>query len=263
MSDQVFNPNRDNVKQERELKINLNNYFKRNPSSAFTFKALINRIEDIVHDPNDIEYAKENLQIILDKLTNSGVINKVQQDGEEHYVLQVGKKERANLNLEPLKESIRNNRFNIFGFTVLLGIVIGLMQFVGYVTQELLIAMTVIIITISVIGEIVIISNLSKKNLKYSVPIYGILALTLGIIGSIIIGSYSSFIFWGIPSWDIMIGLPFAIFAIICGAAGLYNSDVEHVAISTGGLFLGGILLVTSLFPLLYYALSFVAILFH
>ena len=117
-----------------------------------------------------------------------------------------------------------------------------------------------IIITISVIGEIIIISNLSKKSLKYTPPIYGIVALVFDVIGLIILRGY---IFWGYPSGDIMILLPFAIFAIIFGGAGLYKNDTEHAFLAIGGIFLGGALLLISLWPLLYYMLGFVAILYH
>ena len=58
-------------------------------------------------------------------------------------------------------------------------------------------------------------------------------------------------------------GTPISIVELIGGAAGLYGGRDDRPVAAISGLFLGGIVLMISLWPVLYYLFSFVAILYH
>ncbi|MFX0139705.1 MAG: hypothetical protein ACFFDN_39060, partial [Candidatus Hodarchaeota archaeon] len=61
MFEQDFIPEGDKLPREEAIEEKLGNFLKENQGSAFTFTAISNRLEAIVRDINELEYAKENL----------------------------------------------------------------------------------------------------------------------------------------------------------------------------------------------------------
>jgi len=68
MSEQEFNPERDKTAQDKNLEEKLSNFLKENQGSAFTITAISNRLEEIIKDTDELDYAKENLQEFLNKV---------------------------------------------------------------------------------------------------------------------------------------------------------------------------------------------------
>ncbi|MEE9377777.1 MAG: hypothetical protein V3V33_07040 [Candidatus Lokiarchaeia archaeon] len=61
------------------------NYVKKNKGKAYTTIALKKGLENFIEDPNEREYANENLENILNKLRNSGRLHLDYHNGETHY----------------------------------------------------------------------------------------------------------------------------------------------------------------------------------
>ncbi|GAH47423.1 unnamed protein product, partial [marine sediment metagenome] len=64
---------------------NIIKFLRENKGKAFTFKALYNRIEEVLEDPNETEYCRKNLQKILKDLTFKGSIKSTQRGEVTHY----------------------------------------------------------------------------------------------------------------------------------------------------------------------------------
>ncbi|MHA2390660.1 MAG: hypothetical protein ACXAEX_01720 [Promethearchaeota archaeon] len=259
MTEKKFFPDQSGTAQEQEIENRIYDFLLDNQGSAFNLKALMNRLEEIVVKPEDIDLMKENLQQILDKMINKGLINLVYHDGEDHYLVKEEKPEtpeRGGLNLEPIKDWIKDNQLRALGWLVLFGLLVGILSAVVFQARQLLVAVGILVITISLIGELIVNRNLSKNNQKYSIPVYGIIAIGFDIIGLIIIrpiGLYT----YSYGAMEMVYAIPLAIVALICGAASFYRYDVNHATISLGSTFLGAIILMVGVLPPLIYVLGF------
>jgi len=273
MSDQDSTPEQNTIEQTQGLENDLHEFFKKNQGSAFTLRALNNRIDNIITEASNLEYAKENLQSVLDKMRVNNIINVIQEDSIDHYLIKLGKELKAQkeviagetrLNLEPIKLWINKYPHKAVGWSILFGLLIGLLSFTQYLTPEILMPITILVITISVIGEIITFSNRTKKNRKYSLSIYGIIALISAVIGVLSISNFwqVSFHYLNFGTWQNLLLLLLAALGIISGAVGIFRNEVEHAALSIGGIFLGGILLAIVLFSLIYLAASFLTVFF-
>ncbi|MFX1387795.1 MAG: hypothetical protein ACFE9M_11315 [Promethearchaeota archaeon] len=249
-----------------KIRNKLENFLKENQGSAFTINAISNRLEEIIKDTIQLEYAKENLQEILNGMVSNGKINITEHSGESHYLIEKAEKKplkEQKVILEPLYRWVNDNRKNITEMLLVLGLLAGLgILLIGNISQ-FLISLIVILFAVSVIIEIVTLSKLSKENVKYRPPIYGIIALVFDIFGLIVLTiltpiSLSSG--FGFGSLESLYITPLAIVAILIGVGGLFFEKDNRPVAAMSGLFFGGILLIISVWPLFIFLASFIAV---
>ncbi|MFX0135193.1 MAG: hypothetical protein ACFFDN_16235 [Candidatus Hodarchaeota archaeon] len=259
MTEQEFIHDSESLAREKDMEEKLANFLKENQGSAFTIRALNNKLEDIINDTNELEIIKENFEEILNKMKSNGKIDTIEHNGENHYLIKKSEKaapEQQKVKLEPIKQWINVNRGRITGWVMLFGLLIGLVSLLVSYSSEILISLSVIFITVSILIEIITTSRQSKENLKYHPPTYGILALVFSIIGLIILINPGNIYYISFQSLYVT---PLFIAAMICGAAGFYfNKDTRPVA-ALLGLFLGMILFIISIWPVLYYIFGYAA----
>jgi hypothetical protein len=199
-------------------------------------------------------------------MASDGTIVTAEHSGETHYLIEKAEKkgvEEQKTNLEPLYRWINDHRKDITEMLLIFGLLAGLGVLLS--GTQLLILLIATLIAVSVIIEIVTLSQLSKEKVKYRPPIYGIIALVFDISGLIIltiippISIITGFNFGNLESLYIT---PFAIVAILTGLGGLFFGRDTRPVVAMSGLFFGGILLLISLWPLFMYLATFIAVLY-
>jgi hypothetical protein len=68
------------------------NFLKENQNSLFTIKELQIRLEEILTDPIEREYATKKLQDILNIMVLKNIISSTQSKGEIHYLFRIAEK---------------------------------------------------------------------------------------------------------------------------------------------------------------------------
>jgi len=263
MSEQGFMSEEDKIAKEKTIEEKIGIFLKENRGAAFTIKAISNRLEAIIKDTDQLEYAKKNLQEILNRMASDRTIITVDHIGETHYSIEKVEKKAPNareIDLEPLKSWIRVNSTSFTGWLILLGIAVGLISFLSGIINQILIPFSVIFVTVTVLIEIATASQQTKESSKYRPPIYGIVSLAFAVFGIILLTTIRSSYYSG---FEMLYATPISIVALIGGAAGLYGGRDDSPVGAISGLFLGGIVLIISLWPVLYYLFSFVAIFIH
>jgi hypothetical protein len=269
-------------------------FFIENEGSAFTINAISNKLEEIIKDTGVLDYAKENLQKILNKMGKDGIIDIVEQNGEFHYLikkeeepsdvkeeqkangkqiemgelLEIAEKKEKKPKLESIKEWIDDVREGISKWLLLSGLFIGLLTCVGLIVleniSEIVISLSVLLVLASIGVEIYASSKLSKKNLKYYPPKFGILALVFNVTGLILMLILNAGTFIGIWQnlWS-LVAAPFLVASILCCIAGIDMDKDERPYAAMIGLFLGVILLLVSIFSLFAFLLRFLGVFIH
>lgn len=156
---------------------------------------------------------------------------------------------------------------------LIIGILVGLLSsFMGGILFgvngiSLLLAISIIVFAVSIIGELIIHSTLSKQQYGYYLPIYGIVALTFNIIGLLILFYYPNTFNspYGMGGsdvfWNSLLIIPFALIALVSAGIGLI-SEKNLPSMALLNFFLGTILITISVWPVVYYVLAFAVVLF-
>jgi len=264
MSEQEFNPEQDKISQEKDLESKIKIFLKKNQGTTYTSEALLNRllIYRIIEDPDDKEYVKENIQEILKNMGNNGIIDTVEQSGETHYLIKKPEEKAPDKQATKFKsilDRIKSNPAEDMEMLLLIGILIAIGIFLSGYFLEILISLSVILITISLLYEGFIVSKQSKENLKYDPPIYGIVALVFDVIGLIILIIFTSgSIFLIFEGFGSLYSTPLLVAAIICSIGGFYFHKDARPYLAVVGLFFGIILFIISLGPLWYLLVSLI-----
>jgi len=96
----------ESIARDKDIEGKVGNFLKENQGSAFTIKALNNKLEQIINDNDVLEYTRENLQEILNNLRNNKTIDTAEHNGEIHYLFKKSDKkvqEEQKVKLEPIK----------------------------------------------------------------------------------------------------------------------------------------------------------------
>ena len=268
------------VKLEKDFEEKLSNYLNENRGIAFTVRDLNNKLEEIIKDSDQVDYAKEILQEILNKMKINGQIDTILSNENTYYIFQKSEKiiqekpeEPVQANIfevkrtrpprtAPIKAYIGDSRTEITKVVLAIAVILGLLTMVVGFLFELLTALGIIFIILSILGEIVVASKQTKEGIKYDRPTYGIAALVFAIIGVILLNRFG-FGYYYYGSSSSLYTIPFFIIALFCGVVGFYGGKDSRPYAATVGLFFGMTFFIMSLFPLIYYLIGFVAILYH
>ncbi|MFW9784657.1 MAG: hypothetical protein ACFFFB_20420, partial [Candidatus Heimdallarchaeota archaeon] len=146
-----FDPDQAGTAQEQEVENNIYTFLVDELGSAYSLKALTNRLEEIVSKPENLEFVKQNLKIVLDKMRNKGLIDIHYHDGENHYLVAEAKPEvpesGGGLNLEPIKDWIKEKQNRALGWSVLFGLLVGLLSAMVFQARQLLVAVDILVVT--------------------------------------------------------------------------------------------------------------------
>ena len=152
---------------------------------------------------------------------------------------------------EPFREFTLKEQKFITAFIVIFGFLIGVAILLSRQRLEILIALNIIFIIISILAEIIIKNRSSHRNLHYQLPAYGIAGLVFDILGLVLIVVFDVRGLMSFYIWNNLFAAPLAFMTIICSLAGTYYDKDTSPALSIIGLFLGGILLLISFWQVL------------
>ncbi|MFW9878710.1 MAG: hypothetical protein ACFFG0_36995 [Candidatus Thorarchaeota archaeon] len=269
------------IKLEKNLEEKLSNFLKENRGLAFTIGDLNSKLKEIIKDSDKVDFAKENLQDILNKMKINGKIDIILSNERTYYIIKKSEtiiqekqeepvqakifemKRTRPSRIAPIKGYIDDSRTQVTKVILAIGVILGLLTMVVGFLFELLTVLGIIFIILSILGEIVVASKQTRENIKYDRPTYGIAALVFDIIGLILLNAFGfgySYYYGGSSS---LYTIPFFIIAILCGVVGFYGGKDSRPYAAIVGLFFGMTFFIMSLFPLIYYLVGFAAILYH
>ncbi|MFW9970606.1 MAG: hypothetical protein ACFFDF_10420 [Candidatus Odinarchaeota archaeon] len=267
MSEQEFVPGQGKIEQELELEVKIRNILKENQGIAFTIGDLNNQLEEIIEDNDKLEFAKENLLMVLNVMKEDGKIDTIMSDNETHYIFKKPEKivqekpeetireptfKGQKTELESIKRYLNDNRTQVTKGVLLIALLLGLLTTLGGNGFEILTTLGFILIPVSIIIEMATASNQSKQNKKYERPIYGLVAIVFDLIGLIILTRFPIINLYYGSSLFLFAVLLFII-AVISGIGGLYAGKDSRPYTATVGLFFGMTFFISSLLPLIYY----------
>ncbi|MBY8991742.1 MAG: hypothetical protein KGD58_13420 [Candidatus Lokiarchaeota archaeon] len=265
---------RDKIQEEIEKKLDL--YLREHKNEAFTIRALKKRLEPYLKDFSD-----KDLENVLTQMSSNQRILSTQHNNEKYYYITVelNKSKQAyeevpsivNINHKtkkllirmPTRQGLREERLTIkdliylnhnssVGITVFLGITLGIILIYFSNIFEGMLSISIVIITASIIQELIAKHTVSNENRSYNLPIYGIITIVIDIIGLVAI-IFSGGLF-PIPFFFIgfFSAIPILLTAIIFAFLGFYYRRDLRPYFAILGLFLTIFLITIYLLPIVY-----------
>jgi hypothetical protein len=277
MSEMVNIPERDKSELEKELEKKIEWLLRERLESGLTIMDLYFNIDKIINNFENIDYSKEEFRELLNKMKTRGILDTIVSNGVTYYILKKRPKwpgpqvQHDNPEEQAVEKSkfgpamswINSSRTEIAKVLAVVGLLAGLLIAYLVYSFEILIAFAVIIITVSALYEIVAASKKSRENLRYHPPLYGIIGLvfnTIALILLILLGyGYSYYGLIGLPG---LISAPFSLIAMFCCIGGIYKYKDSRPHVALLGLFFSATLLIISVFPLLYFLIGFLIMIF-
>ena len=182
-----------------------------------------------------------------DDVTNMNVIEMSVEELTMEEVVEPEQKETS----ESFRKFVSKYPKFIGGLVSIIGVLIGVGILLSGNRIGLLIAINVIFITLAVIGELISISRMSKINIHYKVPTYGLVALLFDILGLIVIVACDILGLMSFSIWNNLYAAPLAFVAIFCSLCGFYYENDSRPGIAILSLFLGSIILLISFWQVL------------
>ena len=295
-----LNPNLPKIQQKEEnIEDKLQIFFRENRDSSFTVRALLAKLENISMELEERAYLEKKLPKVLVEMEKKEILES-RFYGEKYYSLKINpveplqstfnkevpiarKNEVPYWTREPIKlnkqgatqvsgkslsqfyrlnsfqRSVNYNNLKIGWWMFLLGLVIGLIS-TFYYGLSLMLIITIIVVAISILAEGYIRSIYNKAAQSYSPPKYGIIALVFNIVGYAVLRNFP--LYYGF-TWYNLIAAPLILVALISAGTGFIKEKGPPV-MALANYFLGCVLIVGSLFPLVYLVIYFITfLLFH